>query len=78
MAKMLCPCGEVITMSGLIPNPIEWLLISDVEYDKFHGTIDSEQLYMSMSRAFRCPTSGHLFVFWEGMGNFPTVYEPSQ
>lgn len=77
MSKMLCPCGEVISMSGPIPNPIEWLLISSVDYDRFQGTIDAERLYKSMISMFKCPKSGHLFIFWNGMGESATVYAPS-
>ena len=77
MTKMLCPCGEVITMSGLMPNPLEWLLISDSEYDEYQGTIDAESLYLAMLHAFRCPKSGHLFVYWDGLGEQATVYEPT-
>jgi hypothetical protein len=33
MAKFRCACGEVITTSGAIPNPNEWLYISDVASD---------------------------------------------
>lgn len=76
MAKMTCPCGEIITTSGPIPNPAEWLLISDNEYDRLSGTIDIETLYRGMVHAFRCPRSGHLFIFWAGMEQPPNIYEP--
>ena len=77
MAKFLCPCGEVITTSGRVPNPLEWLLISDESYDRVRGTKEAESLYESMVHAFRCPGSGHLFVYWDGMGQEATIYQPS-
>lgn len=77
MAKMVCPCGEVISTSGLIPNPVEWLLVADVEYDRLQGSIDAESLYKSMVHSFKCPKSGHLFIFWDGMDKPGRIYEPS-
>jgi hypothetical protein len=77
MAKFLCLCGEVVTTSGPMPNPLEWLLISDESYDRVRGSKDVESLYESMAHAFRCPTSGHLFVYWDGMDQEATIYQPS-
>lgn len=76
MAKFVCPCGQVIAVSGLIPNPIEWLLISDMSYDQLGSTVDADTLYKSMVHAFRCPRSGHLFVYWDGLIEQATLYEP--
>jgi hypothetical protein len=43
MPKMICKCGEVLSYSE-IPCKIEFKFISDLEYDKFQGEIDSEKL----------------------------------
>ena len=40
---------------GEIPNPIEWLIISDVDFDEFSGTVDREQIYMATKSMLRCP-----------------------
>ena len=46
-------CGQIIRY-GEIPCPHEWLFISDVDYDRFFsGTVDAEELYLSM-KAFLC------------------------
>ena len=76
MAKLRCVCGEVITTSGLIPNPDQWQFIADERFDEFTGLVDAEVLYRAMSSFFRCPVSGHLWVFWDGFDAPPTVYEP--
>ncbi len=41
-------------ISGEVPNSIEWLLISDVDFDNFHGAIDSEVLYKEMKSLLVC------------------------
>src|SRR3954471_22662880 len=42
-APMLC--GEIIPISGDIPNVTEWHAMSDFEFDTFSGNIDVERLY---------------------------------
>ena len=74
MAKWLCACGSQIQSSGPIPNPTEWLLVSDSDFDAFSGTVDAEDVYGAMSHAFRCPTCGRLHIFWGGFGEEPTIY----
>jgi hypothetical protein len=76
MSKFLCPCGEVIRISGSIPNPVEWLLESDRAFDHDH-TIDPQELYFRMVHLFRCPTSDHLFIFWRGFDAPGTTYSPT-
>jgi len=41
MPSFTCKCGE-------IPCPDEWLFISDVEFDKFSGSVDAEEIYKAM------------------------------
>ncbi len=76
MAKWLCPCGSVIQSSGSIPNPAEWLLVSDVDFDGFSGAVEAEDVYAAMSHAFRCATCDRIHVFWAGFGSDATVYRP--
>jgi hypothetical protein len=76
MSKLLCPCGEVIRISGSIPNPVEWLLVSDEGFD-VEGLIDRQKLYFEMTHLFRCPTSDHLFIFWDGFDAPGTTYAPT-
>jgi hypothetical protein len=76
MSKFLCKCGNVIRISGLIPNPAEWKFISDVAYDKFQGQVDSEEVYQQMRSFLKCEECGRLWVHWDGFDNPPTLYVP--
>ncbi|HEU0131102.1 MAG TPA: hypothetical protein VFQ85_08945 [Mycobacteriales bacterium] len=76
MAKFLCVCGQQIRTSGAIPNPDEWRVLSDVEFDEFIGMIDAEVIYRRTTIMYRCPHSGHLWFFWNGFDARPTIYEP--
>lgn len=75
MPKIVCKCGEWL-LYGDIPNPIEWLLISDIEYDKFSGVVDAEDVYRVMKHLLRCPNCGRLWVFWNGFDHEPEEYVP--
>ena len=77
MAKFLCICGEVLSTSGTIPHPLEYRFMSDVDLDSLTGDVNVEELYLGMSSFFRCPTSGHLWVFWDGFEAEPTPYSPA-
>ena len=76
MARFVCVCGEQIRTSGDVPNPMEWHILSDVDFDRFHGQIDAEEIYRATTIAYRCPVSGHLYIYWEGFDQPPFVYEP--
>lgn len=76
MAKFLCVCGTPISTSGAIPNPHEWHLLSDVEFDTLLESVDAEDPYIQTRTFYRCPVSGHLWVFWNGFDASPKVYEP--
>jgi hypothetical protein len=76
MGKFLCKCENIIRISGAIPNPFEWKLISDVEYDKFQGTIGAEELYSQMQSILKCDQCGRLWIFWDGYDKPPTLYMP--
>lgn len=73
MPKLLCKCGEVLSYSQ-IPCKIEYKFISDVDYDQFIGTIDSEKLYGQMRSFLECPQCRRLWFFWNGFVNEPTEY----
>ena len=73
MPKINCKCGNIISY-GEIPNPHEWLIISDVEYDSFSGSIDSEELYKQMKSMLKCEVCGRIWIFWNGFQSAPTPY----
>lgn len=77
MAKFLCVCGFTLSTSGEIPHPYQWNLISDVDFDTSTGEVDADELYMKSTLMFRCPQSGHLWVYWSGIENSPTLYSPA-
>jgi hypothetical protein len=76
MSKFLCKCDTVIPISGAIPNPIEWLIISDQAYDNYSGNIDSEKLYSEMRSFLKCEKCGRLWFFWDGYDHPPKLYAP--
>lgn len=68
---MLCKCGNKLSF-GEIPNPIEWLFISDEKFDKFQGGV--EAIYREMNSALKCSRCGRLWVFWNGFDSAPVSY----
>jgi hypothetical protein len=78
MAKFSCVCGHAISSSGLIPNPDEWRCLSDQDFESFTGPINAEDLYCETTIMYRCPASGHLWVFWQGFDQPPAVYAPTE
>lgn len=76
MAKFRCVCGETISTSGGIPNPNEWHLLSDVDFDAFQGLVQAEDVYLATTIMYRCPTSGHLWIYWDGFDRQPSLYGP--
>lgn len=74
MAKLRCRCGNVIRMSGEIPNPIEWKIISDQQFDLFEGMVDVEEIYTACSSMFRCVVCRRIWVFWDGLDSDPVSY----
>lgn len=77
MAKWPCACGETLQSSGGLPNPTEWLLISDRDLDAFTGLVQAEDVYSAMRHAFRCPRCDRLHVPWSGQEADPEVYVPA-
>ena len=78
MAKFLCVCGHPLSTSGSIPNPDEWRCLSDAHFEAFTGLVDAEDLYLQSTIMYRCPASGHLWVFWKGIDEPPSVYAPME
>jgi hypothetical protein len=78
MSKFTCVCGYQIKISGEIPNPLEWRLLSSVEFERFEGEVDAEDVYLSTTAAYLCPQSGHFWVFWHGYESEPALYSPTQ
>jgi hypothetical protein len=76
MAKFNCICGNVIRVSGDIPNPIEWKILSDVQFDNFEGFVDVELIYRACSSMFKCEKCGRLWVYWDGFDAEPVCYSP--
>ncbi len=74
MPGMSCKCGEILRW-GDIPNRLEWLIISDVEYDKYEGMVDSEELFRAFKSMMECPKCKRLYVFWRGFQENPFCYE---
>lgn len=75
MPAIKCKCGETLRY-GEIPNPIEWLFISDAEYDGSAGRIEAEELYRRMNSFLKCPSCKRLWVFWDGFECDPEEYLP--
>jgi len=67
-----------MSTSGPIPNPDEWRCLSDADFDAFSGLVNAEDIYLHSTIMFRCPTSGHLWIFWRGLDESPTLYSPTE
>jgi hypothetical protein len=76
MAKFRCVCGYVLSTSGSIPNPDEWNLLSATDFEAFNGLVNAEDLYMATTLVYRCPQSDHLWIYWKGLDEPPSLYEP--
>jgi hypothetical protein len=76
MARFRCVCGEQIVTSGSIPNPIQWQCLSDQDFDAFSGLVEAEDIYKLSTIMFRCPASDHLWLFWRGIDQPPSLYAP--
>ncbi len=75
MASILCKCGERLQL-GLIPNPTEWLTVSDVEFDSLGVEVNSAAMYEKMTHFLKCPKCGRLWFYWNGFSEDPVCYTP--
>ncbi|UUC45194.1 hypothetical protein [Flavobacterium cerinum] len=73
MPKIKCNCGNIIGLGG-IPDPNQYLVISDVEYDHFSGMVDAEAIYMKMKIIIECKSCKRLHIFWDGFDKESTTY----
>lgn len=74
MAKFACVCGETISTSGELPNPNEWCVLSDTDFDRFQGLVQAEDVYRAATIMYRCPVSDHLWIYWDGFDSPPSLY----
>jgi hypothetical protein len=70
-------CGHALSTSGGIPNADEWHCLSDAEFGSFEGLVNAEDVYMQSTIMYRCPSSGHLWFFWNGIDEPPALYSPA-
>ncbi|MEQ7125373.1 hypothetical protein ABN034_12725 [Actinopolymorpha sp. B11F2] len=75
---MAVPLRSGIQSSGAIPNPSEWLLMSDRDFDAYAGMVQADDVYQAMTHGFRCADCGRFHVFWSGLDHDPTVYAAEQ
>ena len=73
MPSFLCKCGEKINY-GSIPCADELLVISDIEFDRFAGNVDSEKIYRAMVHALKCPVCKRIWLFESGFAVAPHEY----
>lgn len=73
MPNIKCKSGNIVGM-GEILNPNEWLIISDVDYELYSGSIDSENLYRQMKSMLICNQRNKLWIYWKGDGKEPVAY----
>jgi len=76
MPKLLCTCGKTLNY-GEIPCDDEFLFISDNEFDKYSGMVDSENIFMNMKSFLKCPECNRLFFFWNGFNEKPEEFLPA-
>ena len=75
MPSLTCRCGEILHY-GEIPCPNELLFISDVEFDKFSGSVDAEEIYKIMKSIIKCQNCSTMWFFWNGFQAEPQQYVP--
>jgi hypothetical protein len=59
VVKFLCSCGNRVSTSGSIPNPNEWHLIADRDFDIER---DGNHFMAHSVLAWVCPAGGRLWV----------------
>ena len=59
VAKFLCTCGSQVRTSGPIPNPGEWHLIADRDFDV---DLSATDLLGCSVLAWRCSACGRLWL----------------
>lgn len=77
MPKVSCKCGNVISLSE-IPNPNEYLIISDNEFDSYPDLINHDGLYQNMKHILECNACKRLLIYWNGFNKTPQIYLPEK
>lgn len=77
MPAITCKCGERLSY-GTIPNPGEWLAISDVEFDIAVGEVNSDELYQRFVHVLNCSNCSRLLIFHRGFAEEPLIFMPEQ
>jgi hypothetical protein len=75
MAGFMCKCGTTIRTSGAMPHPLQWMLISDEDFDTL-TTAGVEAIYTAATTAFKCESCGRLWVYWNGFDSEPRCHTP--
>lgn len=75
MPKIRCVCNYIIDLGG-IPSQEQYLMISDVLFDKYFDTeVKAEVLYSEMTIVAKCPNCGRLHIFYNGFDKEPVIYK---
>lgn len=74
MPSIACKCGNRLNF-GEIPNPVEWLLVSDTHFDMLPDLIETEALYQKFLHMLKCGTCARIWIFWQGFEFDPVCYE---
>lgn len=75
MPKLQCKCDTILNLQE-IPCSIEFRFISDIDFDKYHGTINVEDLYLNTKPFLKCPNCRRLWIYWNGYDADPEEYLP--
>ena len=73
MPKLLCKCGNVIKAND-IPNPNQYMIISDTDFEKYSEVKDLYDLYIKMTIVLKCSACHRLWIFWDGFSAPPQPY----
>jgi hypothetical protein len=77
VASLQCVCENLIDLSP-IPNPHEWIVLSDVDYCQWNEEGSKPQAIISKAKVMlECPDCGRLWFFRKGFAHPPEMYEPT-
>lgn len=62
--KFKCRCGNMFR-DQLIPNPISFRIVSDIDLEKAGDLINADDLFERSSQALQCDNCGRLWVYWK-------------
>jgi len=74
MTQWLCRCGETLQSSASRPNPSEWLLISDQDFDSLTDLVQAEDGYSAKEHVFAVSCMRPAPRVLVGMDVEPSVY----